>query len=63
MIFLGIGSNLRSSFGNKIDNIIRANDISRVIDLYTKKSKNRKIIKNCLSSKPIKLKKLLSILK
>ena len=49
--------------GNKIDYIIRANDISRVIDLYTKKSKNRKIIKNCLSSKPIKLKKLLSILK
>jgi hypothetical protein len=48
---------------NKIGHTIKADDISKIINLYTKKNKNKKIINSCLDSKSIKLKKLLSILK
>ena len=49
---------------NKYNNLIHINDLSKLIYYFiSSKNKRKKIIIDCLSSKPIKLKDLISYLK
>ena len=52
------------NMNNKYNNLIHINDLSKLIYYFiSSKNKRKKIIIDCLSSKPIKLKDLISYLK